>query len=163
MIDASQSLIAASAGIVFALSSIHLCYTFFGNAFSPRDGKLKMRIKAVSPLLTREITMWNAWIGFNASHSLGAMLFDALYAYLALGLSSSIAICRGDGLGVLSAKEKDSTTPFDHHQVASRSVSQRLPSVLQVPVSTRRKLLYAIPSVQFLPANVGTPHKAGFL
>lgn len=84
MNDASQSLIAASAGIVLALGAIHLCYTFFGNAFSPRDAGLEARMKAVSPRLTREITMWNAWIGFNASHSLGAMLFGALYAYMAI-------------------------------------------------------------------------------
>ena len=81
---ASQLLIAASAGIVFVLGSIHLYLTFFGNAFSPRDAELEARMKTVSPLLTREITMWNAWIGFNASHSLGAMLFGALYAYLAV-------------------------------------------------------------------------------
>lgn len=84
MIDASQSLIAASAGIVLALGAIHLCYTFFGKAFSPRDAGLEARMKAVSPRLTREITTWNAWIGFNASHSLGAMLFGALYAYMAI-------------------------------------------------------------------------------
>ncbi len=88
MIDASQSLIAASAGIVFALGGIHLYYTFFGNAFSPRDAELETRMKAVSPLLTREITMWNAWIGINASHSLGAMLFGALYAYMAIARPS---------------------------------------------------------------------------
>lgn len=41
-------------------------------------------MKAVSPFLTREITMWNAWVGFNVSHSLGAMLFGAMYAYLAV-------------------------------------------------------------------------------
>ncbi len=41
-------------------------------------------MKAVSPLLTREITMWNAWVSFNASHSLGAMLFGALYAYMVI-------------------------------------------------------------------------------
>ncbi len=84
MIDTSQSLIAASAGIVFALGGIHLCYTFFGNAFSPREAELERQMKAVSPILTREISMWNAWVGFNASHSLGAMLFGAIYTYLAL-------------------------------------------------------------------------------
>ena len=35
-------------------------------------------------MLTAETTMWKAWIGFNASHSLGAMLFAAFYGYLAL-------------------------------------------------------------------------------
>lgn len=28
--------------------------------------------------------MWKAWIGFNASHSLGALLFGLIYGYLAL-------------------------------------------------------------------------------
>ncbi|NJN50489.1 MAG: hypothetical protein HC809_00490 [Gammaproteobacteria bacterium] len=28
--------------------------------------------------------MWKAWVGFNASHSMGAILFGALFIYLAL-------------------------------------------------------------------------------
>lgn len=28
--------------------------------------------------------MWRAWIGFNASHSFGLILFGALYGYLAI-------------------------------------------------------------------------------
>jgi hypothetical protein len=28
-------------------------------------------MKSISPMLTRETTMWKAWIGFNASHSSG--------------------------------------------------------------------------------------------
>ena len=28
--------------------------------------------------------MWKAWIGFNASHSYGLILFGAVYGYLAL-------------------------------------------------------------------------------
>ena len=28
--------------------------------------------------------MWRAWIGFNASHSLGLVLFALIYGYLAL-------------------------------------------------------------------------------
>ena len=28
--------------------------------------------------------MWKTWVGFNASHSLGSMLFGLLYGYLAL-------------------------------------------------------------------------------
>jgi len=34
-------------------------------------------------VLTRETTIWKAWIGFNASHSLGIILFGAIYGYLA--------------------------------------------------------------------------------
>ena len=35
-------------------------------------------------VLTRETTVWKAWIGFNASHNLGAMLFGIVYGHLAL-------------------------------------------------------------------------------
>jgi hypothetical protein len=38
----------------------------------------------VSPVITRETTMWKCWIGFNASHSAGAILFGTLFAYLSL-------------------------------------------------------------------------------
>ena len=31
--------------------------------------------------------MWKCWIGFNASHSLGAILFGIVYGYLALAHS----------------------------------------------------------------------------
>jgi hypothetical protein len=32
--------------------------------------------------------MWKAWIGFNASHSFGLILFGTVYAYLALAHGS---------------------------------------------------------------------------
>ena len=41
-------------------------------------------MKYVSPVITRQTTMWKAWIGFNASHSYGALLFGAVYGYLAI-------------------------------------------------------------------------------
>ena len=41
-------------------------------------------MKIVSPVITRQTTMWKAWVGFNASHSFGALLFGAVYGYLAL-------------------------------------------------------------------------------
>lgn len=55
------------------LGLIHLLYTFFTNKFSSRNPRLEADMKASSPLLTKEISMWSAWIGFNASHSSGAM------------------------------------------------------------------------------------------
>jgi hypothetical protein len=39
---------------------------------------------AVSPVITRETTMWRACIGFNATHSFGLILFGALFGYLAM-------------------------------------------------------------------------------
>jgi len=80
----AQLLVAASAAIIFALGAIHLIYTFCSPKLHPRDPELEARLKAVSPVITRQTTMWRAWMGFNASHSFGAMLFGAVYGYLAL-------------------------------------------------------------------------------
>lgn len=77
-------LVAASAAIVLLLGLIHLLYTFYGPKLLPRDRELQTRMQEVSPVITRQTTMWNLWIGFNASHSYGAILFGAVYGYLAL-------------------------------------------------------------------------------
>ena len=41
-------------------------------------------MKISYPILTKETTMWRAWIGFNASHSSGAMFIGIINFYLAL-------------------------------------------------------------------------------
>jgi hypothetical protein len=38
----------------------------------------------VSPVISRETTMWRVWVGFNATHSFGLILFGAMYGYLAM-------------------------------------------------------------------------------
>lgn len=75
---------AASAAILLVLGLIHLLYTFHGPKLFPRDAALKQRMMEVNPVITRETTMWRAWVGFNASHSFGAILFGAVYGYLSL-------------------------------------------------------------------------------
>ena len=80
----APSLIAGSAAIIMLLGLIHLLYTFHGPKLLPRDRDLQTRMQDVSPVITRETTMWKAWVGFNASHSGGAILFGAVYGYLAL-------------------------------------------------------------------------------
>jgi uncharacterized membrane protein len=77
-------LMLASAAVILALGAIHLIYTFFGNKLTPRDPALQAAMRQVSPRLTRETTLWKAWIGFNASHGMGALLFGLMYGYLAL-------------------------------------------------------------------------------
>ena len=80
-------LVAASAAIILLLGLIHLLYTFYGPKLLPRDGELRTRMEEVSPVITRQTTMWKAWIGFNATHSYGLLLFGAVYGYLALAHS----------------------------------------------------------------------------
>ena len=77
-------LMTASAVILFALGILHLFYTFVGPKFTPRDPALQIRMREVSPVITKETTMWRCWTGFNASHSMAAMLFGLIYGYLAI-------------------------------------------------------------------------------
>jgi hypothetical protein len=41
-------------------------------------------VEGVPPVITRQTTMWKAWIGFNAKSQLWAILFGAIYAYVAV-------------------------------------------------------------------------------
>ena len=77
-------LIALAAAIVFTLGLLHIVYTFRGPKLLPRDRELRAQMEQSALVLTRETTVWKAWIGFNASHSLGAMLFGVVYGHLAL-------------------------------------------------------------------------------
>jgi hypothetical protein len=83
----ASSLIVASAAVMLLLGLIHILYTFRGRKLHPRDSDLYIRMNEVSLVLTRKTTMWKAWIGFNASHSYGAIFFGLVYGYLALAHS----------------------------------------------------------------------------
>lgn len=82
--SAASLLVATSAGILLTLGCLHLLFTFHGPKLLPRDPELRARMQAVSPVITRETTIWKTWIGFNASHSLCAIQFGLVYGYLAL-------------------------------------------------------------------------------
>jgi hypothetical protein len=75
---------AASAAIIFLLGAVHLIYTVHGTKMHPRDAELRIKLEQAPLVLTRQTTMWKAWIGFNLSHSYGALFFGAVYGYLAL-------------------------------------------------------------------------------
>ena len=85
MIEISQGLIILGAAIFGLLGTVHLLYTFFTNKFDARDDQVTAAMKNTSPVLTNETSVWKAWIGFNASHSLGAILVAAVYIPLAVG------------------------------------------------------------------------------
>jgi hypothetical protein len=79
-----QVLLILGASIFGLLGFIHLLFTFFTNKFDAFDPTTTKAMRDTSPVLTKETTMWEAWIGFNASHSLGAMLVMAFYVPLVL-------------------------------------------------------------------------------
>jgi len=79
-----QVLLVTGALIFGVLGSIHLFYTFVGNRFDPRDAATRTAMESTSPVISRRLSMWQAWIGFNGSHSLGAIVFAAFVLLLAL-------------------------------------------------------------------------------
>lgn len=113
-------LMAASAFIVGALGLAHLVFTFFGPRLRPRDPALVEAMDRVHPGITRQTTIWKMWIGFNASHSLGAILFGLVYGYLALARGDVLfgsTFLLATGLATLSAfallaRRYWFTTPF---------------------------------------------------
>lgn len=99
-------LFASSATVVGLLGSIHLLYTFHSSKLHPRDAATSLAMQATHPVLTQETTVWRAVKGFNASHSLGAILFGLVFGYLATqytGLLQESAFLQALGMGTLLA------------------------------------------------------------
>jgi hypothetical protein len=80
----ARLLMLLSASIILTLGTMHLACTFWGTSLEPRDAALQVSMTRISPVLTGETTMWRCWMGFNASHSMGLILFGLIYGYLAL-------------------------------------------------------------------------------
>lgn len=70
--------------IFLFLGTIHLILTFFTNKFESRDEEVVVKMKSASPILTRDTSIWKAWIGFNASHSSGVMFIGLINVYIAV-------------------------------------------------------------------------------
>ena len=81
---AAKILMVLSASIILMLGVVHLVYTFWGPMLRPRDPALQISMSQTSPVITKEMTMWRCWIGFNATHSMGLILFGLVFAFLAL-------------------------------------------------------------------------------
>jgi hypothetical protein len=82
MMEAKYLWIAGSI-IITALGMIHLVYTFCTNKLSPRNKELKEAMKMASPMITKQTTIWKAWTGFNASHSIGMIFLGFINLYFA--------------------------------------------------------------------------------
>ena len=81
---AAKILMVLSASIILTLGVVHLVYTFWGSMLMPRDPALQISMSEISPVITQETTMWRCWVGFNASHSMGLILFGLVFGFLAL-------------------------------------------------------------------------------
>ncbi len=85
---AASLLVTASAAIVLVFGLLHLFHTYRGTMLHPRENGVRDAMEQSGLQLTRQTTVWRAWIGFNASHGIGLILFGLLYGYLALAAPS---------------------------------------------------------------------------
>ena len=70
--------------ILLALGTLHLVYTFFTDKFTSRNTNVVEEMKKSFPRLTNKTTLWKAWVGFNASHSTGAIFIGLINIILAI-------------------------------------------------------------------------------
>lgn len=80
---AAKYLWEAGSVMLVCLGTVHLYYTFFTNMFSSKNLRMVEEMKSSCPILTKRTTVWKAWIGFNASHSIGVIFIGIINFYLA--------------------------------------------------------------------------------
>lgn len=77
-------LMVSSAAILLMLGIVHIVYTYSGSKLWPRDPAVQVAMSQTHLGITKETTVWRAWTGFNVSHSMAAILFGLVYAFLAV-------------------------------------------------------------------------------
>ena len=83
----TQALFILGASIFVFLGSLHGLYTvideFRPRKLAPKDTALVETMRMAPLGITADTNMWRAWIGFNLSHSVGAVALGLLYLYFA--------------------------------------------------------------------------------
>ncbi len=70
------------------LGAIHILYSvrdvWTPRKLTPYDDSVRVVMEKSTLALTRQTTMWRAWLGFNISHGIGVLFFGVIYLTLAL-------------------------------------------------------------------------------
>jgi hypothetical protein len=70
------------------LGAIHILYsvrdTWSPKKLTPYDDSVRVSMQKSTLALTRQTTMWRAWLGFNISHGIGVLFFGLVYLTLAI-------------------------------------------------------------------------------
>jgi hypothetical protein len=70
------------------LGAIHILYSlrdvWAPSKLTPYDDSVRESMQKSTLALTRQTTMWRAWLGFNISHGIGVLFFGLVYLILAL-------------------------------------------------------------------------------
>jgi hypothetical protein len=52
-------------------------------AFTPTDESVRLAMQGAQLRFNRRLNLWEAWLGFNLSHSMGAMMFGGALLFAA--------------------------------------------------------------------------------
>ncbi len=106
----SRYLYLAGALPFLSLGAAHVIHTPIApeeaKGLSPRDPALAQAMTRSSVRLTARSTVWRAWVGFNLSHSLGAIVFGLYVAITgrnaaAYQLEAPLAVPLACGVGIV--------------------------------------------------------------
>jgi hypothetical protein len=82
----SQLLLIVGSSIFLLLGTAHGIFTFEdlfkSRYFTPRDGGLLAAMQQSTIALHPKINLWQAWMGFNLTHSLGLVMFGGAFLYI---------------------------------------------------------------------------------
>lgn len=84
----AQILLAIGSTIILMLGTLHGVLTLRDvgkpRAFTPTDDAVRIAMQGARLVFNPRINLWQAWLGFNLSHSLGIVLFGGGLLFLAL-------------------------------------------------------------------------------
>ena len=83
MLIASVLMVAAAA-IPLVLGGLHLLLTWHGPKLTPTDPAVTEAMRGTSAQLNPTTNMWRLWVGFNASHGIGAVQYGLVFGTLAI-------------------------------------------------------------------------------
>ena len=80
----AQILIITGSILLGVLGLIHFLYVLNTKKFNAFDDKVTTAMQQTTPVLTKQTSMWQAWLGFNYSHSFGVLWVPLFYIPMAI-------------------------------------------------------------------------------
>ncbi|WP_049823406.1 hypothetical protein [Bradyrhizobium sp. WSM2254] len=75
----AQAFLFSGAAVFVALGTYHAVLTLMDlrvpRTFTPTDDGVRMAMREARLALNESVNLWDAWMGFNLSHSLALMMF----------------------------------------------------------------------------------------
>ena len=84
MLILASVLMVAAAAIPLVLGTMHLVLTWRGPKLTPDDPAVIEAMRGSSAQLNPSANMWRLWVGFNASHGIGAVQYGLVFGILAI-------------------------------------------------------------------------------